>query len=89
MFGLAPGRITKIVIGDTWKNVGGPITKRGQAKGEKTGHAKLTDKAVVEARLRYKSGEPIAHLARFYGTSEPVMHKAVKGKPWTHIKEGL
>lgn len=50
-------------------------------------NAKLTAEIVVEARKRAAAGESIRGMAREYGVSQSVMHSAVKGIRWAHVRQ--
>jgi hypothetical protein len=52
-------------------------------------NAKLTSEIVIAARQRAANGESIRGMAREYGVAYAVMHNAVRGIRWAHIREGL
>lgn len=58
--------------------------------GARNGHAKLTDDAVRDARLRYAAGGVTqAALAAEYGVSRETMRDAINRKVWPHVAESV
>lgn len=55
------------------------------ARGERTGHAKLTDAQVLDIRARYAAGETGRALAREYGVSPAAVSNIMTGKRWRHL----
>lgn len=53
-----------------------------QAKGERGGRAKLTEKQVIEIRQRQSNGEKIASLSREFGVSWTAIKFVVNGTNW-------
>lgn len=84
-FGTAPAVISKIVRGEAWGHVGGPILPLGHAKGERHPFAKLTADDVREARERAASGETVRDLALRFGVNPATMRDAVTGRTWVHV----
>ncbi len=63
------------------------MTQRNrQAKGEKSGQAKLTQKCVKEIRIRYKNGETIAALSKKFGVTGTAIRYILDRKNWKHVK---
>lgn len=55
-------------------------------QGERNGHAKLTEKEVLQIRKLYNQGVRIADLCRKFGLKPPAMHSLVNYKSWKHLK---
>lgn len=57
----------------------------GRNRGERHGHAKLTDAAVRDIRLRVARGEHQHDVAALHGVSQVNVHLIVSGKAWRHV----
>jgi hypothetical protein len=63
---------------------------RQDEKGEKNGRAILTEQSVIQIRKLHKEyGYSFAKLGRLFGLNPVSISYAVKGKNWSHVKEGL
>jgi transcriptional regulator with XRE-family HTH domain len=62
------------------------VSKGRQARGERQGHAKLTQAQVEAIRLRYADGEPQRVLAEEFGVRASAISRIVNGKRWKHVK---
>lgn len=61
------------------------MTGRGrQARGERNGHSKLTERDVVAIRERAAAGATGKSLAEDYGVSQGLVNEILKGKRWKH-----
>jgi len=86
MFGVSHNNIGRIVRCETWQHVGGPITHKGQLRGEAHGQAKLTRDDVIEIRRLYATGEHTqAELAEMFGVSQRHISNIVRRKHWKHV----
>jgi hypothetical protein len=54
-------------------------------RGERSGHAKLTEDQIVEIRRRRKEGERSTDLARIFGLSQSGICHIIKNRRWRHI----
>lgn len=63
---------------DMWDKGRGP-------RGQKNGHAKLTDEAVAIIRERIAAGERPTQIALVYGVSEATVRDAASGRNWRHV----
>jgi hypothetical protein len=57
----------------------------GQPKGEQHNKAKLTEKAVLDIRFRWKGGRTTEMLAKEYGVSGSTVRRIGRGVLWRHI----
>ncbi len=86
-YGVKYGAIRAIAAGENYPNAGGPLVKRGQAKGEQHCRAKVTQADVVEIRRAYNAKE-MSHLqlAVRYGVNPSTIGAIVSNKTWRHVK---
>ena len=54
-------------------------------RGESSQKAQLTEAQVLDARLRFKTGEPIPKIAAEYGVKYPALYNAVQGRSWAWL----
>lgn len=67
------------------RSYSGPVT--WAPKGEKHRSAKLTEEVIMNAKiLHFFSGVSQSQLSRAYRVNNSVMHRAITGKTWKHIK---
>lgn len=59
--------------------------KRGLNKGERNGHARLSEGAVINIRALRDAGFTMQKLATLFRTSIGNIHKVVSGDSWRHI----
>ncbi len=77
-------------LGTAWKNSVDAVTRGRIARGQQHYNAKLTDEIVREARRLFLSKQATAKaLAKRFGVSHAVMHEAIRGKTWKHVKETI
>lgn len=57
-----------------------------QAKGERSGRAKVNEKIVVEIRQACESGVSRRIAAQFFGLTHPAVSAIVTRKTWGHVK---
>lgn len=75
------------------KNRGGGMFSKGhkainQVRGNGIPHAKLNDRMVLEMRVIYDAGLlGYKLLARKFGVSHGIAHRAIKRRGWVHVKE--
>lgn len=62
--------------------------KKGIARGERQGSAKLTGWAVADISRRHALGASISSLARDYGVSRITVRRVIEGRTWVHVKRG-
>lgn len=86
IFSTTEASVVQIVRGDSWSNVGGPIST-GKDWGDKHGRCKLTEKEVIEIRSRY-SKENISQeqLGSEYDVSQSAVYEIVNGKTWSNLE---
>ena len=58
---------------------------RPKAKGEKHGRAKITERDVINIRMRRAAGMPLAVLAAAYGLSVGAVSRVARRLSWRHI----
>lgn len=71
-----------LFVGSSTDNNRDRDSKGRQAKGERGGRAKLTEKQVIEIRQRQSNGEKIASLSREFGVSWAAIKFVVNGTNW-------
>jgi hypothetical protein len=75
-----------IVLGTHRDNQLDKAAKNRQAKGDKSGTAKLTEAQVIEMRSRYRPRDvTYLDLSRAYGVSKDAAQKAIRGINWKHV----
>lgn len=80
MFDVNVTTISGIVLGETWKHVGGPIRKK-----KKGGSPKLIEQDVINIRNRNLNGESLSSIAKSYNMKAMAIHSIVTGKTWKHV----
>lgn len=71
-----------LFLGSIEDNIADMVAKGRQARGERNGHAKLTEEDVRAIRA---SSEPYRVLARRYGVCLATLSMVKTGKNWRHI----
>lgn len=61
--------------------------KGDRQRGEANDYAVLTDRMVIEARVRASQGEAIQNIAISLGVQRPTLSYAISGKTWSHLNE--
>jgi hypothetical protein len=61
--------------------------RKGFARGERAGSAKLTAAAVADIRRQAALGQTISSLAREYGVARSSVRNVVEARTWVHVKE--
>jgi hypothetical protein len=84
-FNLYPNTIYGIVSGAKWGHVGGPLTRRGQVRGESSGNATLTTELVCKIRQLRRSGLVYREIAEILGVNEQQVGSVITGKAWSHV----
>ena len=75
-----------LFLGTHQDNMADMIAKGKHPQGENHVHAKLTDKIVRKARLRYQAGGISTYkLAAEYGVSRGSMSNAILRRTWKHV----
>lgn len=83
--------ISKIVRGERWKNVSGPITKTKQEVSKVANRRKLTDDQIIQIRNEaYQEYElfnslDISSIADMYGINRGNMRKILKGEVYRNL----
>lgn len=79
--------VTRIANGDRYGCVGGPITRPGRARGERTSLSKLTENDVRMIRRLFQSGSTKQEIARIFSdkASRSAVCAALEGKTWKHV----
>lgn len=75
-----------LFLGTSAANTADMVAKGRSARGERHGHARLTEDQVLAIRGRHASGG-ISHvsLAREFGVSEATVRHIVHGETWRHL----
>lgn len=60
--------------------------RTGNSVGESNGHAKLTEKDVVELRALYSRKTPVREIAEQFGVSKAHVYQIVTGVSWAHVR---
>ena len=55
--------------------------------GTKHGNARLTEEKVLEARKRWREGEPQINIAREFNVAARTLHRAIHGMTWAHVRD--
>lgn len=90
-YNVTVGAINCMVLGLTWKDVGGPRTERGHInpppkRGEESPNAILTETQVREIRTLYAAGGiSFKRLGQKYGINATSVFKIVKRQAWAHV----
>lgn len=74
-----------LFVGDNTANVADMIAKGRQARGERSGGAKLTQADIVEIRRLRRQGITYKRIAALFGVSPSTTHDIVSRKRWAHI----
>ncbi len=74
-----------LFVGTQADNMRDMVTKGRNARGEKCGPAKVTDRQAVEIRLLRKAGFPNRELAGAFGVSRNMIEKVTTGQTWKHL----
>lgn len=91
-YNVTVGAINCMVLGLTWKDVGGPRTKRGHVnppvkRGEACYQAILTEDDVREIRRLYAAGGiSYKKIGDRYGVNATHIYKIVKRHEWAHVE---
>jgi HNH endonuclease len=56
-----------------------------QVRGERSGRARLTERAVLEIRARVAAGGIQTRLPERYGVSESAVRQVARGETWAHV----
>lgn len=77
-------------VGDQKRNMrdaqeAGVLKGRNVARGERAGHAKLTNKAVLEIVRRYHAGDSPAAIGMQFGVSANHVTRLARGDEWSHV----
>lgn len=83
--GVSITTIDQIVIGHTWKHVGGSVRK-GYAGGARNAMAALTEDQVREIRRRYTPGSSMYALAEEFGVRHNTIWRIVNRKTWRGVE---
>ena len=75
-----------LFLGSRAENMFDKVAKGRQHKGERTGGAKLTEKAVKEIRRRFAAGESQASIAKYFAISPSSISRIVHRHDWKHVK---
>lgn len=76
-----------LFLGTSADNVADMVAK-GRAhdqRGSRNGHAKLTERQVLELRRRVASGEPYARVGEEFGITRPAAFDIVTGRRWRGV----
>jgi hypothetical protein len=75
-----------LFLGTHVDNVRDAVAKGLHARGERSGHAKLTDQAVREIRSLYaRGGVSLSDLSKVFGVNPTAIHKIVRRRHWRHV----
>jgi hypothetical protein len=76
---------THLFLGTPADNSADMVSKDRQARGERSGNAKLTADQAREIWRRRSTGEPLRSIAADYGVSPDLVCKIARGKLWKHL----
>lgn len=91
LYNIGYKQVSKIIRGDRWASIGGPITLVKQDISKVANRRKLSDKQVEEVRnetleeYRYSSKVDIPLIAELYGISRQSMRLLLKGISYSSI----
>jgi hypothetical protein len=78
--------VRHLFLGTVQDNMQDMVSKDRHARGERNGHAKLTEAQVVELRTRRAAGGVTQRaLAAEYGVSEQTVCDILKRRRWAHV----
>jgi hypothetical protein len=83
----ANNRLENLQWGTVQENVDDQVVHGTRPRGERRGHARLTEVAVVDIRARWNSGEPSTTIALSYAVSRAAVMHIINGKSWTHVPQ--
>ena len=72
-------------FGTRQDNVDDCTSRDRHARGDRNGHARVTEAQVVEIRYRRAAGAPFKVLARDYDLSVAAISAIVRGDRWAHV----
>ena len=85
-FPVTTGMVGAIVRGIAWSHLTGiEPHKRGYARGEASGNAKLTRSQVLEIVRRCRAGEPPVSVARDFPVNKYQVNVIMRGGSWSHL----
>lgn len=74
-----------LLLGTAADNAADRDSKGRGNRGERNGHAKLTDTQAAEIRRRQRAGERRNRLAAEFGVSGAAVTRIAKGEGWRHV----
>lgn len=80
--------VSLISRGDSWKHVGGPLTKLKLA-GSRLGQSKLNESQVLEIRKLVSEGTSKGEASRRFGVSRATIIRLCRLESWSHVGEAL
>ncbi|WFG54200.1 putative HNH endonuclease [Myxococcus phage Mx9] len=88
-YGVASTVISRIMKGEIWTSVSGPVAgidyERPKYQGTAVRNVRLTEEQVSELRRLYATGEySQSELGKQFNVSPNTVHVAVRGKTWKH-----
>lgn len=91
-FAVSKSQVCRIVRGQSWKHVGGPVASKAQRRdldnirrGESVTGGRLREKDVVEIRRRHGDSESMSALASDHGVSIQTISAIVNRRTWRHV----
>jgi hypothetical protein len=74
-----------LFLGTNVENTADKVKKGRQAKGERVGHAKLTEADIIAIRACRKAGQTIESLAVLFGVTTATIWFIEIGRTWRHV----
>lgn len=78
-------RTSHLYLGDHQANMDDMVRRKRQAKGEDIGSARLTEKLVIEIRIRARYGASEEELAELMGVSRKTIKNVIERRTWRHV----
>lgn len=82
-------RLCNLAWGTAKQNCADRILNGGQCRGERSGHAILTEKLVAKMRAEVIAGEAVSSIARKHGLKESTARAAIRGQNWKYMPNAV
>ena len=77
-----------LFLGTQKENIADKLRKKREARGSRTGRAKLTEQQVAEIRFIFRTGRfTQKELASKYAVNRGTIIKALHGDTWSHVDD--
>lgn len=89
-YGVSQATVSAIVLGKTWRHVGGPVGHvtpiQPVRRGEDNFKSKLTESDVRRMRYLSANGAGFSELSEMFSVSMASVRRIVRGDGWSHVK---